>query len=69
MSSSTIIKSQAVRRGGRTLSTFNCYDGWLIGAVILACCLGLIMLVSTSGPIAENEECQFSIISGGKLLR
>lgn len=55
MSSSTIIKSQAVRRGGRTLSTFNYYDGWLIGAVIFACCLGLIMLVSTSGPIAEKR--------------
>jgi len=55
LSSSTIIKSQAVRRGGRTLSTFNYYDGWLIGAVIFACCLGLIMLVSTSGPIAEKR--------------
>ena len=55
MSSSTINKSQAVRRGGRTLSTFTYYDGWLIGAVIFACCLGLIMLVSTSGPIAEKR--------------
>ena len=55
MSSSTINKSQAVRRGDRTLSTFTYYDGWLIGAVIFACCLGLIMLVSTSGPIAEKR--------------
>ena len=55
MSSSTIIKSQAVRHGSRTLSTSNYYDGWLIGAVIVACCLGLIMLVSTSGPITEKR--------------
>jgi cell division protein FtsW len=55
LSSASTMKSQAVRHGSRTLPAFDYYDKWLICAVIISCCLGLIMLVSTSGPIAEKR--------------
>jgi cell division protein FtsW len=49
------MRSQAVRHGSGTLPVFNYYDKRLVGAVILCCGLGLIMLISTSGPITEKR--------------
>ncbi len=51
-----VLTGQAVPLAARAPRRGSAYDLWLLGAALTLLCLGLIMVVSTSVPIAERRE-------------